>query len=336
MPTKKKINSHLLKAESIGHNALKALSSSKKTAKVHSVFDRGFYIQFGRNPLINVIKNSNYISPTSILIREPENGGFKSIGLEEGMKIEVKKNSLIFGDNLLEIKFDKASTWFSPPLPKWGDLVSLSKISLNLRILRDVIYTCPSREGLVPLLENVELHGPLQFFLKPQKPTLSERGRPHIDMLMWGLFGGDLNMTVSGAFAILGLGPGLTPSCDDFLAGLILSLAVGGKLLLKKRKNELEFYRKVSAQICRASKEKTTIYSQNFLNESHSGEGPRAVVELIHSLLTKNPNEVAAISKTVISMGETSGADIAIGVYYGIRFLFSRLERIEDLNEFAN
>jgi hypothetical protein len=47
--------------------------------------------------------------------------------------------------------------------------------------------------------------------------------------------------------------------------------------------------------------------------------------------MTKDPNELAAISKTVIGMGETSGADIAIGVYYGIRFLLSRLERIDDL-----
>lgn len=331
MPTRKKVSSHSLEAESIGHKALKALRGSKKTAKVHSVFDRGFCIQFGKSPLIDVIKKSSYISPTSILIRDPGIGGFKSIGLEEGMRIEVIKSSLIFGDDLLKINFDKASAWFSPRLPKYGDLVSSSSISLNLRILRDIIYTSPSREGLVPLLENVELHGPMQFFLKPQKQTLSERARPHIDMLMWGLYGGDLNMAVAGASAILGLGPGLTPSCDDFLAGLILSLTLGGKLLLKKRKKELEFYRKVSAQICRAAKEKTTVYSQNLLNHAGSGEGPRAVVELVHGVMTKDPNELATISKTVIGMGETSGADIAIGVYYGIRFLFSRLERIDDL-----
>ncbi len=336
MPTKKKINSHLLKAESIGYKALKALSGSTKTARVYSVFDRGFYIQFGRSSLINLIKNSNYISPTSILIKESENRGFKSIGIKEGMKIKVNQDSMIFGDDVLAIEFGKASTWFSPPLPKQDDLIGISKISLNLRILRDVIYTCPSREGLVPLLENVELYGPTQLFLKPQKPALSERARPHIDILMWGLFGGDLNMTVSGASPILGLGPGLTPSCDDFLAGLIISLKVGGMVLLRKKKNELDFYRKVSAEICRAAKEKTTIYSQKFLNGALSGEGPKAVVEIIHFLLTKHVNDVASVSKTVIKMGETSGADIAIGIYYGIRFLISRLElseleRAEDL-----
>jgi hypothetical protein len=146
---------------------------------------------------------------------------------------------------------------------------------------------------------------------------------------MWGLFRGDLHTVISKASSILGLGPGLTPSCDDFLAGLILGLTIGGKLLQEKRNSELRFYRKVSAEICRVAKGKTTIYSQTFLNQARRGEGPRAVVELIHSLLTKNPNHVAAISKTVINMGETSGADIAIGIYYGIRFLLSKLELSE-------
>jgi Protein of unknown function (DUF2877). len=301
---------------------------------VHSVFDRAFYIQFGSNSLINVIKNENYISPTSILIKKIEDKSFKSTGIKEGMKVEVDNRNIVFGDKVLAIKFDKSSTWLPPPPPMRNELISLMSINLNLRVLRDAIYTCPSREGLVPLLENVELYGPLKFFLEPQKPTLSERARPNIDMLMWGLFGGDLNMVVSNALPILGLGLGLTPSCDDFLAGLILSLNVGGKALYRKR-SELGFYRKASAEICRAAKGKTTIYSQSFLNQARRGEGPRAVVELIHALLTKDPSRVAAVSKTVINMGETSGADIAIGIYYGIRFLLSRLETIEDLDGIA-
>ncbi|MGH7890529.1 MAG: DUF2877 domain-containing protein [Thermodesulfobacteriota bacterium] len=319
----------ILKAKAIGYKALKSLSSSKKTARVHSVFDRGFYIQFSRNHLITVIKNSSYIAPSSILIELADNEGFNSIGIKEGMEVKIDKNSMIIGDGALIIKFNKSSVWFPPPLPDRDELISLGKIGLNLRILRDVIYTCPSREGLVPLLENVELYGPTQLFLKPQKPSFPETARPYIETLMWGLFGGDLNTVVSMSSQILGLGPGLTPSCDDFLTGLILSLNVCGKLLAQKKKNELGFYRKVSSEICRAAKVKTTIYSQNFLNAARAGECPKAVVELVLSLLSKHPNEVAVVSKTVINMGETSGADIAIGVYYGVRFLLSRLELSE-------
>ncbi len=319
----------ILEAKAIGYKALKSLSSSKKTARVHSVFDRGFYIQFGKNHLINVIKNASYMAPSSILIELPDNVSFNSIGIKEGMRVKIDKKSMTIGHEALEIKFSKSSAWSPSTPPNRDDLISAVKISLNLRILRDIIYTCPSREGLVLLLENVELYGPTQLFLKPQKPSFSETARPYIETLMWGLFGGNLNTIVGMVSQILGLGPGLTPSCDDFLTGLILSLNVGGKLLSRRKKNELGFYRKISSEICRAAKEKTTIYSQNSLNGARNEEGPKAVVELVFCLLTKDPNEVGAVSKTVINMGETSGADIAIGVYYGIRFLLSRLELSE-------
>lgn len=329
MPTNKKIHSNSLIAESVGYKALRALSSSKK-AKVEGVFEHAFYIKAGSNSLISVIKNKNYISPTSILIKKFGDKSFKSIGVVEGMRVKFDKHTLILGDDVLTIEFGKASNWVLPPFPE-NSFISPTGISMNLRVLRDVIYTCPSREGLVPLLENVELYGPLQFFLQPQKPTFSETARPNIDMLMRGLFGGDPHTVISRALSILGLGPGLTPSCDDFLAGLILSLNVGGNALLKDRKKQLSFYRKISAEIGRAAKGKTTIYSQSLLDQARRGEGTKAVIELIHSLLTKNAGQVAATSKTVIEMGETSGADIAIGVYYGIRFLVSQIERIEGL-----
>src|SRR3990170_867657 len=289
MPTKN-VSSNLVIAESVGYKALKALSGSSRTAKVHSIFDRAFYIQIDRNTLISVIKNKDYISPTSISVKESKDESFKSIGIKEGMKIVIDNHSLLFGDNALTIKLRKSSNWFPPPIPKQDDLTGLTGIGLNLRILRDVIYTSPTREGLVPLLENVE--------------------------------------------SLLGLGPGLTPSCDDFLAGLIISLTIGGKALLKKNKGELGFYQKVSAEICRLAKAKTTIYSQVLLNQARFGEGPKAVVDLVHSLLTKKPPHVAEVSKVVINMGETSGADIAIGIFYGIRLLLSQLESIEDLYQF--
>jgi len=334
MSTKQKELSNSLTAEAIGYKALKALSGSSRTAKVHSIFDRAFYIQIDRNTLISVIKNNDYISPTSISVKEPKDKSFKSIGIKEGMTIVIYNHSLLFGDNALTIKLRKCSNWSPPPIPEQDDLTGLTGIGLNLRILRDVIYTSPTREGLVPLLENVELYGPLNIFVRPQEPNVSERARPNIETMMWGLYRGDLDMVLKNVESILGLGPGLTPSCDDFLTGLMISLTIGGKALLKKDKGKLGFYRKVSAEICRLAKVKTTIYSQILLNQARFGEGPKAVLDLVHSLLTKKPPHVANVSKTVIHMGETSGADIAIGIFYGIRFLLSQLERIEDLYQF--
>ena len=85
--------------------------------------------------------------------------------------------------------------------------MGLEVINLNLRVLRDVIYTSPSREGLVFLLEKVELLGPVELFLKPQKESFVESARPGIERIMWGLFSYDIETITKSSETIIGLGP---------------------------------------------------------------------------------------------------------------------------------
>lgn len=331
-----KIQPYFFDCEAVGIKAYKLLSNSNKGAKVHSIFDKAFYIVVGSDSLIKVITNNEYISSNSIVLKNSGDCSFRSIGIKEGMTMGFKDNELIFENNALVIRFVKPVTWKTPPVLKKKELLKdLIFIGLNLRVLRDIIYTCPSREGLVSLLEKVEFTDPLQYFLQPQEQIFPETVRPYIDLLMRGLYAGDFKMAVEGASFILGLGPGLTPSGDDFLAGLILSLNVGGNALLQKDNNDFNLFKKVSGEIYNLSKKKTTIYSQSLLNEALNRDGPNAAIQLIYSLLTKDVSEVARRSKILIKIGETSGADILIGIYYGIRFLVSKLERIEDFNEIA-
>jgi len=63
------------------------------------------------------------------------------------------------------------------------------------------------------------------------------------------------------------------------------------------------------------------------------GQGPKTALDLIFSIITKSPDHVAELSKRLIGVGATSGADISIGIYFGIRFLISTIE-LRDLNEF--
>jgi len=322
-------------AESVGYKAKKALQYSRTKSKIHSVFDHAFYIEVDENKLINVITTISYMSSTSVLIKNTKMKSFKLLNIKEGMQVTADDRHIVIGDKLAAIKLDGSSTYSKPPGPKKESLESLTMIGLNLRVLRDEIYKCRSRDGLVDVLEKVETTGPLNLFLKPQEINLSERARPYIERLMWGLHWGDSEMVLSNAQFLLGLGPGLTPSCDDFLAGLLMSLNYAGKVILKDTKLETEFYKLISNQIYRSAKSKTTIYSLNNLEGACYGEGPNAAVDLMLSLLTKDANQVAKCTRMVLKIGETTGADIAIGVYYGIRYLISRLEGIKGFDEIA-
>jgi hypothetical protein len=321
-----------LDAELLGYNAREALSAHKK-APVQGIFDQALYIRAGEESVLRIIGQKEFASPSSIVVKPPApDFSFRSLGLTEKSEFTIDGNILTAEEIGFSINLANASELSPQVIPKDSRPLSLEEINLNIRVLRDVIYTCPTREGLVPLLENVELYGPMEVFLKEQRPGMAERARPHIDRLMWGLMAGDMETIHKSVEPILGLGPGLTPSCDDFLSGLLESINLAGGLLFGDEENTIGFFKKAVDQIAALAREKTTIYSLSLINEAAYGQGPQAAFDVIESVLTKSPDSTAKASKTLIAMGETSGADIAVGILYGIRFLISRIE-LRELNE---
>lgn len=319
------------KAETAGYRVKEILKPEEK-AVVESVFEHAVYLNGGADTLVKLITNEDYVGPASITVLNDGDMDFKSAGIREGAEVILSENLLSIAGDGFSVDLSEAEIWNAPPAPL--ERRSLEEMNLNTRVLRDVIYTHPSREGLVPVLESVELLGPMQVFLREQTPpTISERARPYIERLMWGLFSGDLKAAAENAGQILGLGPGLTPSCDDFLAGLIFSLKRGVNILFDDGALS-GFIDKFSSEIIKSAKNKTTIYSVSYLTEAARGEAPAPAWGLVYAIASKGPDEVAALSRKLIKMGETSGADSAVGIYYGMRFLISRIE-LEELNETA-
>ncbi len=320
------------KAEAAGYRAGEILERDER-AVVEGVFEHAVYLKGEGDTLVKLITEKDYIGPASIAVFSDAHTDFKSAGIREGEEVTASGEALRAARGGFAVDLSKARVWNAPPPPE--ERLGLEEMNLNMRVLRDVIYTHPSREGLVPLLESVELMGPMEVFLKEQKPSVSERARPYIERLMWGLFSGDLNGAAENAGQVLGLGPGLTPSCDDFLAGLIFSLKKGIGILFNENDRALPgFIDKFSTEIINRAKEKTTIYSVSYLTEASRGEAPAPAWELVYAIVSKSPDDVAAVSRTLVRMGETSGSDTAVGIYYGMRFLISRIE-LEELNETA-
>ena len=319
------------KAETAGYRVKEILKPEEK-AVVESVFEHAVYLNGGNDTLVKLITDRDYVGPASIVVFNEGHADFESVGIREGTEIIFSGDSLRAVGDGFSVDLSDAEIWNAPPAP--SGCLSLEEMNLNTRVLRDVIYTHPSREGLVTLLESVELLGPMQVFLREQTPlSVSERARPYIERLMWALFSGDLKAAAENAGQILGLGPGLTPSCDDFLAGLIFSLKRGVNILFDDAVLA-GFIDKLSNEIINGAKSKTTVYSVSYLTEAARGEAPAPAWSLVYAIASKGPDETAALSRKLIRMGETSGADTAVGIYYGMRFLISRIE-LEELNETA-
>jgi hypothetical protein len=134
----------------------------------------------------------------------------------------------------------------------------------------------------------------------------------HACALVDALCGGDEALARTHATSLLGLGPGLTPSGDDFLVGLfaVLNLedAPGHGLLGG------------GAAVLDDAARSTHAISLAALRHAVRGRVPEPVVAFIEQLTVGGSRErVLDALRRVLALGSTSGADIAAGVVAGFQ-----------------
>ncbi len=104
---------------------------------------------------------------------------------------------------------------------------------------------------------------------------------------------------LAGACRILGgLGPGLTPSGDDALAGILLAARLG--------RPEAEDH-----LVALAKSVATHEISRAFLIWAARGQS----IEPVHRLLAGD----ATAARDLLAFGHTSGADVALGLHFGLK-----------------
>ncbi len=117
-----------------------------------------------------------------------------------------------------------------------------------------------------------------------------------------------------GIERLAGCGFGLTPSGDDFIAGMLTAMTVlertTGKSLRRMREQVLE--RTTSSNAV----------SRTLLSLAAAGRVPAGVRSLIEALGRDSQAEVRTATESVLAQGSTSGADFAVGLCL---FLRSRL-----------
>ena len=120
---------------------------------------------------------------------------------------------------------------------------------------------------------------------------------------------------VEGVKLIKGIGFGLTPSGDDFISGFLIALNVIQKL-------EKVDYSNLITHIYEAAKGNNA-FTNAFLLAAKNGSLFDKFKNLIHSILYSGQNEILENTRTLISFGETSGADQGVGFLFGIKRNFN-------------
>ena len=115
---------------------------------------------------------------------------------------------------------------------------------------------------------------------------------------------------------IIGLGPGLTPSGDDFLAGFLSAGAVIGRRSPEARR----LFDQLGEIILREAKGRTTEVSMAMLEDAAEGEISEPMWDFLNSIYAGNMETSSGIIEKILSIGGSSGEDQLNGLAAGFLF----------------
>jgi len=315
-----------MKAIWICANTKKLIAERKElVGSVHSVFNRTCNIITDDDLLIALISSQIPNAPRSISFNLSEYQTLHSFGLEKGMPFILNETMLGIGQDNLDIDLSKAKVWNPNPIFEFEGLEE-EIVFQNIESLKEVLLDKGNFNGIAPIFLAIS------HYLQDSQEELVELQTNHycsfiysriqklIDLLQ------EENIDEIGIIAkqIIGFGPGLTPSTDDFLTGLMISM------LYAKKYYNLDISRvyEVNRVIVDEAVNRTTKVSSEMLQFASRGEVADHIRTLMISLFSeRDEDKLIKNICSVIETGETSGSDLVAGAYTGcILTLYNREE----------
>lgn len=142
-------------------------------------------------------------------------------------------------------------------------------------------------------------------------PMLPAQAR--FDALRAALHAQDLPAFEAAALRVLGLGPGLTPSGDDFLGAMLFTLRHAP---VPAWKAQLPAVRQ---RLLQAARTATNPISAALLADLMAGRSYRALHELLTALHQGAPAPMFSAAHALLAVGASSGADMLAGVLVALQ-----------------
>lgn len=256
------------------------------------MFDKGCNLINEANKVLSVVVPAIGPGPFSIVLQENQEIGPQVaegfITLDPGHKIQVRSSALIIGQ--ITIYLNQARIW--DPHLSYQD-IKLNTVQNALPKISQRLIDHSPKSSLAGLLWMND-KDPFQVSVENQLPYLKK-----------GFESANLDVLKRVAQNVAGVGVGLTPAGDDFLVGVMIGMRVAGRdAVVEPLVNAL----------ADTAIPQTTALSGAWLRAAARGEAGLAWHNLLESIQREDePEQLTQAIKTIISYGQTSGADALFG-----------------------
>ena len=289
----------------IGLAARKALGTPGKGV-VLAVFERSFYIKGLGEQLACLGSVEIGPGPLNVLCPLPANGGMAVLGVTPGTPVIFTANALRL-DGGAVFSFAEAEDWRPPVLPAWR----AADLRLGLDALAAATRAGLPDYGLGPLIPALAASGGVaalsaEMFDPLLRPAMGGVAALVEWLYRWApLVDGVVPPPPRETEILIGLGPGLTPSGDDFLAGALIAL----RALTRHPAAE-----RLADWILSLSTTGTGIISQAHLACAAQGAGAGALHNALAAVAEPDLVGLEECLGAVAALGHCSGWDAMAGV----------------------
>ncbi len=282
------------------HDLLKErLAGGPKTGVVHSVFRHVVNLYFAEDDFEDflVCLAAKSVDDAPFTLRADFGGYNDSLDalVAKGIAVAASPMGIELGRHVF-VDWRQAVLWH-PVLPVLN--TGSPTVGSNLSALGHALAAAGEKCGFVGLFGKQ----PLDLF----QQALADRSRA----LLGALVARNPKDIAEAAFPLLGLGPGLTPSGDDFLLGLMACLSLAG--------HPDQEVLPVLQSIVTQGKAQTNLISYAALFHAAQGQVRACICALLQALAGAEPADVLpGAIRQVMEIGGTSGCDICAGIYAGL------------------
>lgn len=291
-----------LEASSVGE-AARSIIASSRSGCTQGVYRGAVNIMLTRG-LVSLVPELSERGPLNLTIMAPRSSGMRDLGFEVDEPVRVEGGNLLVGDRLA-VDLSAAAT--HSEAPQALRTVGMAALRRNLRAAREAGLKRGRHEGIGGLLS---AHiGEMAASSAAGQGVFAAAAAHRIDQLVFAVRKDDWQTLDRTVRRMVGLGVGLTPSCDDFLAGMAIFTSFYSASSGTLAETSRAIARAISDHV-----EMTTPLSEAYLRQAARGRGNQRVMALCRALLTSGPHSAAEATERLMTVGETSGTDTLLGV----------------------
>ena len=294
------------RASGIGSKACDLIHLKSKGV-IFGAISRGIFIKTDSRWLI-FISYEPYPGPLTINVPAARDAG---IVLEPGEQVDIASGRLTLKEDELVITTQHLSTW--QPVPTGLADYPSSGLQRRLVAAAEIVTSSGKTNGLSVLL-------PYWMPIQGQARKGPEQMAHWYEIILNLVRNTNVIQSPASIIELLGAGPGLTPSGDDFTIGFLLTLNRWQHVL--PASIDLD---KFNQQVVSAAYQKTTTLSANLIECAAQGLADQRLVNALDWLVAGKLDNLQAV-EDLLSWGNSSGGDAFVGFVVALSPWISELQ----------